>query len=64
MKNFTPLYKVSAYALRERVRVRGERWIYRYFCPLIRPLATFSFRPYGSSGRRDSQRKINTNQEK
>jgi hypothetical protein len=32
----------SPLSLRERVRVRGKRWIYGYYCPLIRPSATFS----------------------
>jgi hypothetical protein len=36
-------------SLRERVRVRGKSWIYRYFCPLIRPSATFSLREKGLS---------------
>jgi hypothetical protein len=34
-------------SLRERVRVRGKSWSYRYFCPLIRPAATFSLREKG-----------------
>jgi hypothetical protein len=34
-------------SLRERARVRGNCLIYRYFCPLIRPSATFSLREKG-----------------
>jgi hypothetical protein len=37
----------SSLSLRERVRVRGKSWICRDFCPLIRPLATFSLREKG-----------------
>jgi hypothetical protein len=39
----------SPLSMRERVRVRGKSWIYRYFCPLIRPSATFSLREKGLS---------------
>jgi hypothetical protein len=34
-------------SLRERVRVRGKRWIMWHCCPLIRPSATFSLREKG-----------------
>jgi hypothetical protein len=42
----------SPLSMRERVRMGGKRWIYVHCCPLIRPSATFSFRPFGSLGRR------------
>jgi hypothetical protein len=35
----------SSLSLRERGRVRGQSWIMQHCCPLIRPSATFSFRP-------------------
>jgi len=31
--------------MRERARVRGQRFISGHRCPLIRPSATFSFMP-------------------
>jgi hypothetical protein len=52
----------SPLSMRERVRVRGKSGIYWFCCPLIRPLATFSFRPFGSSGRR-AKLKIDANQD-
>jgi hypothetical protein len=38
----------SSLSLRERVRVRGKSLIY-WYCPLIRPSATFSLREKGFS---------------
>jgi hypothetical protein len=47
--------------VRVRVRVRGKKGFMDTVAPLIRPSATFSFRPFGSSGRR-VERKISANQ--